>query len=282
MSELNVGILIDCFRIDLDKAVARAAELGADSFQVYVTRGKLNCRTMTPAHARRFARRYRRAGLTLSATCADFGVNYSDEQNAPRGVSLLKKAIDQAPLLETGIITTHIGSLPPSGASRHEDTMLRNLNAVGAYAGERNVLIAVETGLEDGSRLAALLRRLDTDAVRVNFDPANLVMNGFDHMRCLRDLADFVVHTHAKDAHFNDGERPLGEGDVDFPAYLALLVGELGYAGPVTIERETAENPAHDIAEAVRYLRRLAEHPAPGRVKRAAGGAGGDRGRGAP
>ena len=257
MHRLNIGVFVDCFRLNLEKGLAKAADLGADSFQVYVTKDPLDCRTMTPQEGKRFVRQYRRAGLELSATCADFGINYSDEQNAPRGVGLLRKAVDQALVLETRIVTTHIGGLPRTDTGRHEETMLRHLNEIGCYAEQREILLATETGLEDGSRLVALLRRLDTGAIRINFDPANLVMNGYDHLQCLRDLADFIVHTHAKDGHRNDGERPLGQGDVDFPAYLKILVRDIGYTGALTIERETGTDPVHDIAQAVRYLRGL-------------------------
>ena len=49
-------------------------------------------------------------------------------------------------------------------------------------------------------------------------------------------------------------ELPLGEGGVNFPAYLSAL-DEIGYHGFLTIEREVGEDPAADIALAVNYLK---------------------------
>jgi sugar phosphate isomerase/epimerase len=72
-----------------------------------------------------------------------------------------------------------------------------------------------------------------------------------------RDLADFVVHTHAKDGKRpgpDRGEVPLGEGDVPWPKYLKALK-EIGYTGFLTIEREVGEDPAADIATAATFLR---------------------------
>jgi sugar phosphate isomerase/epimerase len=71
---------------------------------------------------------------------------------------------------------------------------------------------------------------------------------------------------HCKDATWSDRpgetwgrEAPLGEGAVDFPAYLRTL-GEIGYDGPLTIEREIPQEPERQKAEigaAVGLLERL-------------------------
>ena len=48
-------------------------------------------------------------------------------------------------------------------------------------------------------------------------------------------------------------ELPLGQGDVDFPSYLKAL-DDIGFTGFLTIEREVGDDPAADIALAVRFL----------------------------
>jgi sugar phosphate isomerase/epimerase len=50
-------------------------------------------------------------------------------------------------------------------------------------------------------------------------------------------------------------EVPLGEGHVDWPAYLDALA-RVGYRGFLTIEREVGDDPAGDIAKAIAFLRR--------------------------
>ena len=51
-------------------------------------------------------------------------------------------------------------------------------------------------------------------------------------------------------------EMPLGQGDVNYPKYLAAL-DEIGYRGFLTIERECDDTPGEDIANAAKYLREL-------------------------
>lgn len=48
-------------------------------------------------------------------------------------------------------------------------------------------------------------------------------------------------------------EVPLGEGSVDFAAYLAALE-DVGYKGFLTIEREAGADPAADILTAKNHL----------------------------
>jgi len=92
--------------------------------------------------------------------------------------------------------------------------------------------------------------------IGANFDPANLVMRGYDHMQSARDLVKYTVHAHANDGKRNDGEVPLGEGDVDFPPYLALMA-ELGFDGFHTLEREAGDDPLAATKQAVSFLRGL-------------------------
>ena len=49
-------------------------------------------------------------------------------------------------------------------------------------------------------------------------------------------------------------EKPLGQGSVDFAAYLAALE-EIGYRGFLTIERECGQTPEADIRIAAEHLR---------------------------
>ena len=113
--------------------------------------------------------------------------------------------------------------------------------------------------------------------VRVNFDPANLIMCvADDPVKGVGILGKYIVHTHAKDGKrllevdpeilygivitedefFNQAafiETPLGEGQVDFKKYLKAL-DDIGYRGYLTIEREVGGSPEADIKMAVEYL----------------------------
>jgi sugar phosphate isomerase/epimerase len=78
----------------------------------------------------------------------------------------------------------------------------------------------------------------------VNFDPANMIMYGTgDPIAALKVLAPWVKGVHCKDGVWPKAsgglgeERPLGQGEVGIERFLETLK-EVGYEGPVTIERE--------------------------------------------
>jgi sugar phosphate isomerase/epimerase len=120
---------------------------------------------------------------------------------------------------------------------------------------------------------------IDSPSLRVNFDPANLLiwpphiakahgmafdydaaMADFDPVEGLRTLVPFVVHAHAKDSVLRpDGtsdEVPLGTGMTNWPA-LHRIFAENGYKGFYAIERECGEDAMGDVRNAVEFLRSL-------------------------
>ena len=162
--------------------------------------------------------------------------------------------------LKTPILTTHIGVVPKDHGSREYAMLLDAVREVAAYAAERDCCFATETGPEEPKSLAAFLDAVNSSGARVNYDPANLCMNGFDHVGGVAILSRFIVHTHAKDGirnSANEGgykEVALGKGDVGFPEYLAALRA-VGFSGYLTIERECGDDPVADITEALHFLK---------------------------
>ncbi len=257
--KLNVGVFVDGFRKPIPEGLKLAAEMKADSFQVYITGGDMLAASMSASARKDFVKRYRDLGLTLSATCGDFGLNFGNSDLMKAKEPLLIAAIRQTVDLGTTIMTTHIGAVGDDPDGSKERTMIDTLKRIGDIAAASGVTLATETGLESGKRLRGLLDAADSKGVGVNFDPANLVMRGFDHLQAVRDLYPHIVHTHAKDGVRVDGkarEVPLGEGGVSFPKYIELLTG-LGYRGAFTIEREVGQDPAADIRKAIAFLRSM-------------------------
>jgi sugar phosphate isomerase/epimerase len=253
--KLKIGVFLDNMGLPPEEAMDACRRLGADGFQVYVTKGAMLAENMSAAARAGFRKAYESRGLVLSATCADFGISLADPR-AKQVLPRLKAAVDQAIDLGTRIVTTHIGRIPEDMDAKVCDPMRAALEDVAGYAARQHVTFATETGPESGAVLARMLDSVGSGGIGANFDPANLVMGGFDHMQSARDLKKYIVHAHAKDGRRGGGEVPLGSGDVNFPAYLALME-ELGFRGFHTIERETGPDPLADITQAVRFLRSL-------------------------
>ena len=157
--------------------------------------------------------------------------------------------------------------------------MLSACQEAGAYAAQKGVTIAVETGAEPVERLMEFLACC-SGGMGVNYDPANLVMiTQDDEVEGVYKAGSAIVHTHAKDGRCNHfagteevyeifaqggiealntvstyfTETPLGQGNVRWAAYLKALQ-DVGYDGYLTIEREVGKNAAADIRLAVQFL----------------------------
>jgi len=190
-----------------------------------------------------------------------------------------KKIIDLACDLGTRVVTTHIGVLSDEEASPQWLAMKEACEELADYGDRVGASFAIETGPEKVGLLKKFLDGLKSRGVKVNYDPANLVMvTGDDPVKGVYTLKDYIVHTHAKDGvrlktteprviydYFAEGgkgelklsdyfrEEPLGEGEVDFEGYIRAL-REIGYDGFFTIEREVGENPVVDIVKAKKFL----------------------------
>jgi len=260
MGQLKVGVMIESFRLGVKGGIKKAAELGADGFQIYVTSGEMAPWNMGRSARREFRHFVNSCGLDISALCGDLGHGYTNPDGLEELIDKSKQILDLSADLRVPIVTTHIGVIPEDKSDPTWRVMSEALEELGAYAERTGSVFATETGPEDPALMREFLDSLSTQAVRVNYDPANLVMRGFDHVKGVGDLAPYIVHTHAKDGvRTPEGkaqEVPLGEGGVDWPAYLGALE-EAGYTGYFTIEREVGDDPVADITRAINFLRRF-------------------------
>ena len=276
---MKIGVITDCFGLTHAEAIRRAAELGLSGVQIYATGGDFSP-DMTDGTEAEYKSLLRDTGLTVSALCGDMGgFGFEREEDNPERIEKTKRIIDLAVRFDCSVVTTHIGVIPADKSNPRYSVMLRALTDCGKYAAERGVTLAIETGPELAATLLAFLE--DTEGgVGVNLDPANFTMvTGQDATEAVYILRDYIVHTHAKDGVMLDGgqdptevyhafalggvealnaclgfrELPLGEGGVDWDAYLRAL-REVGYDGYLTIERECGTDPAGDIAFAASFL----------------------------
>ncbi|HOJ31957.1 MAG TPA: sugar phosphate isomerase/epimerase family protein [Candidatus Hydrogenedentes bacterium] len=256
---MKVGIITASLPMDTRAALRKAKELGAHGVQLWIVNNDLDPRNLTKSGREELITYMASLGLERSALCGDIG-GFADPAKLDERVARTKEMFDLCVDLKTPVLTTHIGVLPEEKAAY--EAMLDGIKELAEYAANRDCCFATETGLESGEGLAKFLREVGSDGARVNFDPANLCMNGYDHLAAVRDLAPYIVHTHAKDGIYCSArqggykEVPLGKGDVNFPKYLETL-REIGYDGYLTIERECGADPVADIAEAIRFLKQF-------------------------
>ena len=277
MYRFPIGVIIDSFRTDIPNAVKKAAEVGAQGIQVYSTNGAMAPENLTSAKRREFVDLVASNGLKISALCGDIG-GFCDKKKNEERVKRSKEILYLAKELGTDVVTTHIGVVPQSPQHERYKVLQEACIELAEYADTIGAHFAIETGPEISMVLKEFLDTLNSKGVGVNLDPANLVMvTGDDPVQAVYNLKDYIVHTHAKDGKqlfYKDPEIvygmvksvivtgnsfeevPLGEGQVDWPNYLAALEA-IGYKGFLTIEREVGENPEKDIRNAVLFLQKL-------------------------
>lgn len=125
-----------------------------------------------------------------------------------------------------------------------------------------------ETGQETPVTLKRAIQDIEKAVgkgnVGINLDPANLIMYGkANPVDALEVFGEYVMGIHGKDGKYpTDGhhlgdEVPLGQGKVNYSAFIAKLK-EIGYQGDITIEREiSGEEQKKDIRMAKELLDKL-------------------------
>jgi L-ribulose-5-phosphate 3-epimerase len=195
--------------------------------------------------------------LVTSAVCSYMGEQYTDFETVHRTVGFTteglraeritrtKRVSDFAHDLGIAGVSCHIGFIPGDpGEILYKD--LRDLTrSLCDHCGKNDQNFVLETGQESAAVLLSFIGDVDRKNLKVNFDPANMIMYGSgDPLNALKVLSPHVISVHCKDAHFPakgsgllGSECVLGDGEVNIPAFLKEL-RELDYTGALSIERE--------------------------------------------
>jgi sugar phosphate isomerase/epimerase len=281
MGYFSLGVIVDSFKQGFQKGVEIAARMGFDGIQMYMVSGEFAPEAVDHATIARVKTILSDNAMAVSAVCGDLGGHgFSKKEDNARKIAITKQILQNAQSVGTNIVTTHIGVIPQDERSSRYEILQETCTTLGLYADSLDMKLAIETGPETAPVLKKFLDSLPCKGMRVNLDPANFVMvTGQDPAQAVDLLRDYIVHTHAKDGKmlsykgpeyvyhaFAEGgvdaldigsyleETPLGQGSVDFDAYLDAL-RKIGYHGYLTIEREVGDTPQLDIELALTLLK---------------------------
>lgn len=233
----------------------------------------------TQANADRFLARLRELNITLTCVFGGFeGESYADIPTVSRTVGLvppetrvartkeMKEIADFAKLLGCGAVALHLGFVPHDTSAPLYREVLEVARDICDHCQANGQTLHLETGQETADGLLQFIHDVQRDNLFINFDPANMILYGTGApIEALRKVGKFVRSIHCKDGKWakNPGQEwgqevPLGEGDVDMESYLRTLQ-EIGYTGPLTIEREIPQEPDRQKAEIGHAVRLLTE-----------------------
>lgn len=207
------------------------------------------------------------------------GESYADIPTVVETVGLVPPATRQSRLEEMfeiadfakwlGCDTTalHLGFIPhdPNAAGYQE--IVQVTQQLCDHCGQNDQFLHLETGQETAEGLLEFIGIVGKDNLKINFDPANMILYGTGQpIEALRAVGEHVRSVHCKDGTWSDqpgetwgAEVALGQGDVGMKAYLTTLK-EIGYTGPLTIEREIPQDPERqkaEIGQAIELLKGL-------------------------
>src|SRR5262249_32543050 len=80
------------------------------------------------------------------------------------------------------------GPKVPEAVEARASLLRQALAAICSFGDRTGSVLALETGLDSGEKLAGYLSTFDTGSLGVNYDPANMLLNGFDP---IQDLMTF-------------------------------------------------------------------------------------------
>jgi sugar phosphate isomerase/epimerase len=223
----------------------------------------------------------RRAGFQMTGAMLGFpGEDYTTPQTiqhtggfgnpATRAERLerFQWALDRTRALGLNDLMLHAGFLPEPGSADRKP-FLDTLARVSELARAKAVTVAFETGQETADLLRLTLDELQCPNLKVNFDPANMLLyDKGDPLRAVEILGPDIRTVHVKDANRPTkpgtwGEEvPLGKGQVNIRQFVKTLQ-KVGYRGPLCIEREVGnqEGRMADVLHGIRVLRQCLAEP---------------------
>lgn len=261
MPTVKIGLQTSLLRQPLRKAVATAAELGADGVEIDLRR-ELPLADLSQSAIRQFRKLLDDNNLRLAAVSYPTRRGYEDPSELGRRLAGTCQAMRAAAQLGAHVVVNRIYGTLPEAESSLRTGLVQALESLAREGNRVGVRLAAVTTAEPASELASVLGELPEGTLGAALHPANLLAGGQTPLEALEHLGPYVLHTYANDAvrDFAAGrtiEVELGRGTTDLPAVLAALDAR-DYTGWITAQRADSSDPVTELSNAVAYMRSLA------------------------
>jgi L-ribulose-5-phosphate 3-epimerase len=179
-------------------------------------------------------------------------------------VDALRQVSGFAKQLGVGQVQTHCGFIPEDPADAFYPQTVEAIREVARICHDNGQYFLMETGQETPTTMSRALRDVAMPNLAVGLDTANLILYGkANPVDAVDILGPHVRSIHAKDGRWPTDPSKLGEevligkGLVNFKEVFTKL-HRLGYAGAVTIERETSgPQQIEDVRQEKIYLENI-------------------------
>jgi L-ribulose-5-phosphate 3-epimerase len=179
-------------------------------------------------------------------------------------IDALRQVSDFANQLGIAQVQTHCGFIPEDPADPLYPQAVEAIRQVASICQRNGQHFLMETGQETPTTMSRVLRDVAMANLGVGLDTANLILYGkANPVDAVDILGPHIRSIHAKDGRWPTDPSKLGEevligkGLVDFQQVFNKL-HRLGYAGAVTIERETSgPQQIEDVRQEKLYLENI-------------------------
>ncbi len=269
---MKIGVLTTLNQ-NVEENIRKVAELGLSTCQLKCW----NSAHLTDELADRAAAAAKEYNVEITAFwCGWDGMSYWNFYEGPltlglvpseyraERLNMLIRGAKVAKRMGVTDVVTHVGFLPENPATTEYQSLVAALRYLATKLKLDGQYFLFETGQETPITLKRTIEDVGTGNLGINLDPANLLMYGkANPVDALDIFGEYVRGIHGKDGEYpTDGrhlgkEKPMGEGRVDYPRFIAKLK-EVGYDGAITIEREiSGEKQIEDILSAKKLLESL-------------------------
>ena len=250
--------------VEIEEIVPAVAGIGYHGIELAVVyRGRTGLYTLDAARRAAILDLLDEHGLALSAVAGHTSMCETDPERNAANMTRLRDTIDLAAALrrkgEQPVVASLVGG-KEEGWDAVKELLAERVYALGEYAAERGVILAVEphcgTALYLPDKVEWLLDAVDHPAVSLNFDISHFDIRGIGIDACVPQMAPLSVHTHVKDQRglYPDHEfLTPGAGPFDFVRYLQAMdaagyTGWIGMEVSVMVQRKPGYDPFVDAA----------------------------------
>ena len=260
MLQLRKGIRIERLRQPFKQALITAARLGADGVEIN-GRSDIRPSEMSRTAVRHLLKMLSDLNLNICAVHFPTRRGYDNLDDLDRRIDATKAAMTMAYELGCNVVVNHVGHVPEDTKSDRWQTMVQALTDIGNHAQKSGAWLTAQTGSESGETLKGLIDSLPPMSLGVDFDPGDLMINGFSPSESIKQLASHVMSFRARDAvrDLKQGrglEVQLGRGSIDWAELLGALE-EQDYQGYITVDRQTDGNAIEESGQSLEYLTNL-------------------------
>jgi sugar phosphate isomerase/epimerase len=194
-------------------------------------------------------------------------VGFMPPATRPARETRTRAVIDFAAALGVKSFGCHVGYVPHDPSDPAYAEVRDVVRRIADYAASFGMTYCLETGQEPAEVLLRFFDDVARPNLRINFDPANMVLYGSgEPIEAFGVLAKHVASCHGKDGDWPPKDQPdalgterkLGEGSVNLPRFIATL-RQLGYQGTIHVESGVhgEEQRWPGLKTGVEYLRSL-------------------------